>query len=121
MSRTHVHTPVWVLQLRPDPSTLEEHTCIERGHDCDLGQVSATKKWSRCDYDTPWDVWKKHYRSDTEKDRRHSDWWAPDRSHNRDTLRGFAAEYNTYGAVADDTDAPTRDHRHHTYKGGYWN
>lgn len=121
MSRTHAHTPAWVLQLRPENQIVPDHWCDRTGR-CDFNEpITATTKSNLCDWDIPWHEVRKHYRGDTEKDHRHSDWWAPDRSHNRDTLRGFAAEYNTHGAVADDTDAPTRDHRHHTYKGGYWN
>ncbi|MFE6967197.1 hypothetical protein ACFVAJ_19035 [Agromyces sp. NPDC057679] len=124
MSRTTVHTPLWVLQLRQEHQIHIDHACHYRwsNNHCDAGtsQPTATTRGARCGWYVPWHVERTHYRSyRNRRADRHVDYWRPERANVRDTLHNLVKEHRA-GDLLEDVDSPSGQHRHTPHRGGYW-
>jgi hypothetical protein len=69
------------------------------------------------DYYYSWNHW--NYRSPKKIDRK-VDYYDPERTHVRNTLRDMAREWNAYGDIENDDATPMSQHRHSTWYGGWW-
>lgn len=122
MARTTKDNPTWVTRSDPANWRGEEHFCgpAGRGGDCDLHvplSASSGARW--CTHvlqaNSAWE----RYSYRLTRDEVRSDYYAPERTSVRDTLTELVKQHRTGGEFDDTTDL-TRQHRHSTFAGDYW-
>lgn len=126
MSRTDKDTPSWVRALH-DPNARVHHSWLcetsrygmarpDLARPCDLHET-VNRRTNACYY---WaDDRTDHCCGITPSaDRLHHNYYGPERTAVRDSLRNALRDYNTYGDT--DIEAPTRQTRSATWAGGRW-
>lgn len=121
MSRTDKDTPRWVRAQHAADAVIH-HT-----YGCDLSPFRPREPAHErpCDLDARdgrcyrWDRnGTGRYYDDPSNAEIHLGYYGPERAHVRDLLRGAVREYNAHGET--DLEPVTRQHRHTTWTGDYW-